>query len=686
MVADFTGTATIIQERYLEFLTTTATTTSAVPSGTPSHSLPQPVPAAASSNTSSVVAFTGLARPSTASVQQARQASIQRNLHGSGPSTSALTPTSPSKKKRKSGPPRSYTDIPASSAALNDFAVTSAPTSATIWCGILPKVLDSSDFNDPLDLSPRIFWKSAEEIENAQMTLKNAHLVFTVDVSTTGPIFEAIEIGFQSHCATNNIDYVAPTSSAAVPSPNTMSYVLLGPRGRSNGRTWIEDPKSLTRFTFTLQALRSAPYSHTPNNLGDGVFVFLAPRHRNLFAPIDCLFGPTSRLPDHVLPHRCFGQRVLHSIVPSLSGDPDPVCGKAYTTLTTSTSEPEVARSVSPEIFEVPDSDDEFPDMLIDSVAVYQSDNGTESHSGLAASTQSARTIITRAAARQQWQEQAAAAAVPISNVAIFVPGPLLFRVRISDPRPQSTSLSNTCRALDPVIWWLGKTIFSGRGTWTIISFTASSVDEGARALIALCFWLCSHPTSLKLKEVLTEQFASPRPKIDNAHLGNKGLFGLRARISHTSLGLIKRIVGGPLDAPMYSSQGEYCEEYQYLLNIPGVDPSMISTPRSKEEQQGVAETVVSFTTLGCVDIEHHPDFLGTGDGFNVIVEPFGGQTRRHHILEVRVVLPQGGGPRRRGDLTLMPFPYLEVEVPSPRSTSRHASASPRRDCQRYTR
>ncbi|KAK6964705.1 hypothetical protein R3P38DRAFT_2817283 [Favolaschia claudopus] len=566
MVADFTGTATVIQERYLEFLTTTATTTSAVPSGTPSHSLPQPVPAAASSNTSSVVAFTGLARPSTASVQQARQASIQRNLHGSGPSTSALTPTSPSKKKRKSGPPRSYTDIPASSAALNDFAVTSAPTSATIWCGILPKVLDSSDFNDPLDLSPRIFWKSAEEIENAQMTLKNAHLVFTVDVSTTGPIFEAIEIGFQSHCATNNIDYAAPTSSAAVPSPNTMSYVLLGPRGRSNGRTWIEDPKSLTRFTFTLQALRSAPYSHTPNNLGDGVFVFLAPRHRNLFAPIDCLFGPTSRLPDHVLPHRCFGQRVLHSIVPSLSGDPDPVCGKAYTTLTTSTSEPEVARSVSPEIFEVPDSDDEFPDMLIDSVAVYQSDNGTESHSGLAASTQSARTIITRAAARQQWQEQAAAAAVPISNVAIFVPGPLLF---------------------------------------------------------------------LKLKEVLTEQFASPRPKIDNAHLGNKGLFGLRARISHTSLGLIKRIVGGPLDAPMYSSQGEYCEEYQYLLNIPGVDPSMISTPRSKEEQQGVAETVVSFTTLGCVDIEHHPDFLGTGDGFNVIVEPFGGQTRRHHILEV---------------------------------------------------
>ncbi|KAK6997213.1 hypothetical protein R3P38DRAFT_3220718 [Favolaschia claudopus] len=94
------------------FTTTATTTTSAVFSGTPSHSLPQPVPAAASSTASSVivphrpvVAFAGLARPLTASVQQARQASIQRNLHGLGAGSSALTPTSPPEKKRKSGPP-----------------------------------------------------------------------------------------------------------------------------------------------------------------------------------------------------------------------------------------------------------------------------------------------------------------------------------------------------------------------------------------------------------------------------------------------------------------------------------------------------------------------------------------------------------------------------------------------------
>ncbi|KAK6969245.1 hypothetical protein R3P38DRAFT_3243766 [Favolaschia claudopus] len=421
---------------------------------------------------------------------------------------------------------------------------------------------------------------------------------------------------------------------------------------RSNGRTWIEDPKSLTRFTFTLQALRSAPYSHTPNNLGDGVFVFLAPRHRNLFAPIDCLFGPTSRLPDHVLPHRCFGQRVLHFILPSLSGDPDPVCGKACTTLTTSTSEPEVgvvSRSVSPEIFEVPDSDDEFPDMLIDSVAVYQSDNGTESHSGPAASIQSARTIVTRAAARQQWQEQAAAAAVPISNVAIFVPGPLLLSaMELSPPRSYLGPMAPVDLTLQHMpgsgpcnlVAWQNH-LLGPRDMDDHIVITASSVDEGARALITLCFWLCSHPTNLKLKEVLTEHGPGigrgPRNEVVAEALKilfadgrfwteREGYLTLRLHpsctpipyrfciskatglifllhflfigaplpaspflfltlfdgraiaykfdvdflstfISHTSLGLIKRIVGGPLDAPLYSSQGEFCEEYQSASN-----------------------------------------------------------------------------------------------------------------------
>ncbi|KAK7016643.1 hypothetical protein R3P38DRAFT_3567235 [Favolaschia claudopus] len=80
------------------------------------------------------------------------------------------------------------------------------------------------------------------------------------------------------------------------------------------------------------------------------------------------------------------------------------------------------------------------------------------------------------------------------------------------------------------------------------------------------------------------------------------------------------------------------CEEYQYLVNIPGVDPSMISPCRSEAEHAGISDCVVSFAQLGTVNIEHYPDYLATGDGFNVVVEAFGGQDRPHHVLEVSIV------------------------------------------------
>ncbi|KAK7041221.1 hypothetical protein R3P38DRAFT_3453507 [Favolaschia claudopus] len=621
--------------------------------------------------------------------------------------TASAIPTSP-KKKRKSGPPRSYTDTPASISALHDFAAVTAPTTATIWCGILPKVLDTSDANDTLDLS---------EIGGVQATLKAAGLVFNVVVSATGPIFEDIELAFRDHCATNNIDYVAPSVAAATPSPNTMSYVLLGPRGRANGRTWVEDPKSLTRFTFTLQSLRSAPYSHTPNNLGDGVFIFLAPRHRNLFAPIDCLFGPTNRLPDYVLPHRCFGRRVLYSVIASLSGDPAPECGKGCTTLTTPANV-EVIRQVSPEILEVPDSDDEFPAMLIDEDGPYLSDSSGESHTVPAIQPRAAFTMVTRAAARQQWQEQAAAAAVLISTVALFAaPGPLLTSIMEKAPvNVKQRSYLGVNAAVDLTLQHMPGSGAFAMAAWQNhllmpremdehVTITAGSVDEGARALIVLCLWLCSRPTSVKLKELVNEQFTSPRPTIENAHLGERGLWGLRARIEqgvgrgprnevvaravkilvsdgrfwteregyltlclHPSrspipyrfcvskaTGLIFLLhfsfIGAPLSVspflfytvfdgrPLYSSTSEYCEEYQYLVNIPGVDPSMISPCRSEAEHAGISDCVVSFAQLGTVDIEHNPDYLATEDGFNVVVEAFGGQDRPHHVLELRLRL-----------------------------------------------
>ncbi|KAJ7475297.1 hypothetical protein B0H11DRAFT_2235566 [Mycena galericulata] len=297
------------------------------------------------------------------------------------------------------GPPRSYSESPASTSILDDFAplaVDTPITSAKITVGILPKVLDTSDHNDTLDLSPRYIWKNGNELERVQNRLNRANLVFTVEVSTTGPVFEEINTAFENHCRLNNIDYVPPPASGANDTPNTKAWVLTGPKGRSTARTWVEDPKLLTRFTFTLQALGALPFSYTPNNIGEGLFIFIAPRFRNIYAPIDSLFDPNARLPDHVRPHKCFGRRVLHPIVSSLSGDPDPVCDPSCTQIN-STPSFDISRPLPDDIY---------------------SDSGDE--------------IVTRSVRRQQWQEEAAAAAIPVSvtnpgfATKPFTPCPLL--------------------------------------------------------------------------------------------------------------------------------------------------------------------------------------------------------------------------------------------------------------------
>ncbi|KAK6971565.1 hypothetical protein R3P38DRAFT_3336704 [Favolaschia claudopus] len=543
-----------------------------------------------------VTAFTGLARPSTASVQQARQASIQRNLHGLATSSS---PTSP-KKKRKSGPPRSFTETSASIPALNDFAAVTAPTSAIVWCGILPKV-------------------SAEEIENVQTTLKTAGLVFTVDLSS---------LLFRDHCATNNIDYVAPALTATIPSPNTMSYVLLGPRGRANGRTWVEDPKSLTRFTFTLQALRSAPYSHTPNNLGDGPLVTgISLRRSTAFLArlvvFQAMFFPTAAL------------------------------GGVFSTRSSRHSVEIQAPSAERDVQgSPPPSRNLFAN---------HNETGACQHEGKFNSDLFSTMSDLSLTQHRSYLGPHAAVDLTLQHMPGSGPSTL-------------TAWQNHLQA--------------PREIDDHIVVVSSTVDDGARALITLCFWLCSRPTTLKLKEAINEQFLSARPTIENAHLGEQGLFGLRARIgpgigrgprnevigqavkillsdgrfwieregfltlrlhpaskfdidflsrfmSPDSILFIKRIVGVSLDQPLYSAKPPYCEVYQYLVNIPEIDPTLISLPRSEEEHQGISDSIVSYATLGTADIEHHPDYFGMGDGFNAVVEPFGGQDRPHHILEL---------------------------------------------------
>ncbi|KAJ7181958.1 hypothetical protein C8R46DRAFT_1313688 [Mycena filopes] len=99
-------------------------------------------------------------------------------------------------------------------------------------------------------------------------------------------------------------------------------------------------------------------------------------------------------------------------------------------------------------------------------------------------------------------------------------------------------------------------------------------------------------------------------------------------------LSLIKKIAQTPLTSPLYVSTSEDCVEYQFLVNIPDIDPTMISTRRSREEHNGVCMSIISYVTLGTVDIEHHADFHFVGDGFNVVLDPFADQDISHHTLE----------------------------------------------------
>ncbi|KAJ7442385.1 hypothetical protein B0H11DRAFT_2348197 [Mycena galericulata] len=703
-----------------------------------------------------VTAFTGL-RPSAASVQQQRRLSIQRNLHSNQPTGStSLVPTPPRKpKKRMAGPPRSYSESPASTSILDDFAplaVDTPVTSAKITVGILPKVLDTSDHNDTLDLSPRYIWKNGNELERVQSRLNRANLVFTVEVSTTGPVFEEINTAFENHCRLNNIDYVPPPASGANDTPNTKAWVLTGPKGRSTARTWVEDPKLLTRFTFTLQALGALPFSYTPNNIGEGLFIFIAPRFRNIYAPIDSLFDPNARLPDHVRPHKCFGRRVLHPIVSSLSGDPHPVCGLSCTQIN-STPSFDISRPLPDDIYS--DSGDEFPEMdeIIDEVLWLNVEFNTRAkrdlehfhnRNSVRATPAMAGGSCGRCNSRlgdQSWICNQTIHSLSTAhyryggypNIDQGVGAPLDLTLR---HMPGAGTFSFSA--------WQDYILLPHERGEDHIHIISQSIDEGARALVTLCLWIfAGRPTGLKLKEVIQEQFSSPRPTVEGSIHRAPALLSLRVTIgngigagprnevvaqavqimmsdghywtergdyqtlrlhpsrdpipvrscilkatgfifllhflyigapiqaspflfstlfngrksaskfdveflsrflSPDSLSLIQNFESVPLDEPLYTSQSEECIAYQYLLNIPNVDPTLISTRRSREEHEGICGTIISFVTLGSVDIEHQPDFLALGDGFNLVLEPFIGQDRAHHILEVMYIslyLPQ---------------------------------------------
>ncbi|KAK7034331.1 hypothetical protein R3P38DRAFT_2617309 [Favolaschia claudopus] len=101
-----------------------------------------------------------------------------------------------------------------------------------------------------------------------------------------------------------------------------------------------------------------------------------------------------------------------------------------------------------------------------------------------------------------------------------------------------------------------------------------------------------------------------------------------------SSLAIVRALHSVPLKQPMYASQSANCVEFQFLLNISEMDPTMIAAKRSQHEQDGVLGPVISSLTLGTADITHHTDYLNVEYGFNLSIDAFGGQDRAHHILE----------------------------------------------------
>ncbi|KAJ6615347.1 hypothetical protein B0H10DRAFT_2220379 [Mycena sp. CBHHK59/15] len=430
-----------------------------------------------------------------------------------------------------------------------------------------------------LDLSPRYVWKSGGDIESVQRRLNRVNIIFTAEVSTSEPIFDKIDAAWENHCLIHKIDY-APAPISLFPlnndTPNTKAWMLTGPKGHAGSRTWVEDPKLLTRYTFTLQALQQLPFSYTPNNLGEGPFIFVVPRFWNLHAPITSLFEPIHPL--GVSPHLWSFMHTINKqhrlsdayIVSDSDDDGDVHFPEAEALIA------EMVRDGLPPLSNAP------------SVPIDMGGHMTEVSSS---------TIVTKSVRRQQWQEEAAAAAIPISTTTPFIAGPLLTaameqaatsikpRSFLGAEAPLDLTLQNMPGA--------GSYSFAARQDHLLmpceaamddhVIISASSIDEGARTLIILCLWLfAGRPTGLKLKELLQEQFPSP----------------------------VRQLKAPPETA---------------WLSLPSVFKSGL----------GSAEVpATSYMTLGMVNIEHHPDFLALADGFNIIVEPFGAQDRSHHILE----------------------------------------------------
>ncbi|KAJ7803269.1 hypothetical protein B0H14DRAFT_2613567 [Mycena olivaceomarginata] len=340
-------------------------------------------------------------------------------------SPSAAGSSGRSRNVRQSGPPRSY-GPPVGTA--NDFAETTPTlTTASVTVGILPKV----------------------------RRLQAANLIFHVNVNESGPIFEELNAGFQKHCKDNKIVFITPApvysnDGELVSTPNTMPWILAGPKGRAGNRTWVEDPKSLTAFTFTVAALRASPYNNTPNHLSAGIFIFIACT-RNAH----CTVGP-----------------------------PD--------TDTRTPVEEFLAFTRPSETAESEDSDSDVE-------------------------------IMTRAAHRRQWRCRWGFHLLSVMDTAPTSVKPRSFN------RGGLFDLTLRCipgAGVNSLASWQSHMAEVHGMDSDGLNLNAHSVDCAARALITRF----ASPPAVKFKEVLQEQFPTPRPTVEGPFT-DVALFGLRVQI-----------------------------------------------------------------------------------------------------------------------------------------------------------
>ncbi|KAK6972024.1 hypothetical protein R3P38DRAFT_3336161 [Favolaschia claudopus] len=514
-------------------------------------------------------------RPSSssiaASVQADRRASIQRTLHPERASGSTSTSSSNlSPRKRKSGPPRPYSDSAA--VPLADFASSSVAVSTTvsITVCILPKV-------------------NGAELELVQNVLKRANLVFTVDVSTSGPIFEAIDDGFEDHCRSFNIAFLPCQPEPAIKTPNTTAWILLGPKGRC-------DPKSLTRFTFTLQAISSTPFSYTPNHLAEG------PLHRETET---CTLLST----------RCLSLEIA-SLITFLSIRASVVeCSIQLLHLS--------AKIPNPNSPSFPPTSPFLCNQSTPSASLWVfggRPTGLKFKEIIHEQFSAPRPTITGTMGE--------GSAFLGLQVSIIIGDEPMNAAVGKGPRNETVVRAVQILLSDGMYWMERELHLTLRLHPSRTAIPARSCMLRATGFIFLLHFLFIG-APIRASPFLFSTIFDGRQTASKFDLDFLTPF-----MTTSSLAIVRTLHSVPLNQPMYASQSANCVEFQFLLNISEMDPTMIAAKRSQQEQDGVLGTVISSLTLGTADITHHPDYLNVEYGFNLSIDAFGGQDRAHHILE----------------------------------------------------